>query len=75
MYFFNAISLCSRKYCSSAIIDDNELSSAHNILSTTKFEKTKQLHTINNIPKSLLLINVSSYLSIFQMHSCTYLRL
>ena len=55
-----------RKYCSSVIIDENQLSSAHNILSTTKL-KTKITITIphNNRAKRLLL-KASSYLSIGQ---------
>ena len=46
------------------IIDENQLSSAHNILSTTKLKtKTTKTNPHNNRPKRLLL-KASSYVSI-----------
>ena len=52
------------------IIDENQLSTAHNILSTSKLktQKQKQHPPHNNRPKQLLL-KASSYLSIGQYTS------
>ena len=66
-----------RKYCSSVIIDENQLSPAHNILSTTKLKTQKQQKQPphNNKPKRLLL-QASSYISIGQYYKTkTYLFL
>ena len=61
----------STQYCSSVIIDENQLSSAHNILSTTKLKsKQPKQPPHNNRPKQLLL-KASSYLSIGHMNGQT----
>ena len=54
------------EYCSSVLIDVDQLTSAHNMSNKFKFKskKTKQNHLHNNRPKWLLLIKASSYLSI-----------
>ena len=44
----------------SMIIDENQLSTAHNILNTNIFETTKQNLPHNNRQKRLLLIKLAS---------------
>ena len=40
-------------YCSSVIIDENQLSSAHNILSTTKLKSTQQANNKKETPTTI----------------------
>ena len=61
-------------YCSSVIIDENQILSAHKILNRTTFESSnKKESPQNNRPKQLLL-KAGSYLNIENSNvtSCTW---